>query len=316
MKPKQHIHFSNDELNTFIKIATIVAVSVLALFLLTLTINQVRAYSTIGDAAQAGISPNTITVNGSADMDIQPDLTTFSWSLDASGKTVQESQDKVATVANKAIAYLKEQGIAEADIKTTGFYTNTHYENKVVPCTLQTSKTVSRSVTSAKATSAVAPASSVSSAPTNTIEVVPVIVGPCGSQSVPAGYDTSESVTVKVRNIDKDPSKAGQLIAGLGTIGVKVSGPENSIDNPDVYKEAVRGQAIIKARQQAQVLASQLGVRLGKISNFSENEYPSPIAYGGMAARDASTESKAVTPDLPTGTNKVSSEVSVTYEIR
>ncbi len=297
MIPKQHISFSEEELNTFLKTAGIVCISVLALFLLVKTINEVKTYSTIGDVGISDVQ-NTIVVTGKSDIDVKPDVTIFSWSTDALGKTTEDSQSKVATISNRAMEFLKENGVNESDLKSSGLITNTHYINKVVSCEV-TTKAPTRGKT-----------------PESNVSVMPIIVQPCGgSESVPSGFETSQTVTVKVRDINSDPEKTGRLVAGLGSIGVKVGAVENIVDNSDVYENQVRGEAIAKARSKAQTLASQLGVKLGKVVSFNENMYPYPVAYGGMA-RSAMMDEKAVVPDLPTGTNKVSSEVTITYQIK
>jgi len=61
-----------------------------------------------------------------------------------------------------------------------------------------------------------------------------------------------------------------------------------------------------------------LGVRLVRIVNFSENgNYPIMYAKGMMATESvASAPTPTPTPTLPTGENKITSNVTITYEIR
>jgi uncharacterized protein YggE len=240
-------------------------------------------------------------VTGKADMDVKPDITVFSWTTDSTGKTAEESSSKVTIVANKALEYLRANGVSNNDLKSGGVVTSTHYENKVVPCEI-TSKTVKK---------VSEPASGMA------VASMPVIVQSCGgTQYVPSGYESSETVTVKVRGVNTDPSKTGKLVAGLSSIGVKVSGVSNTVDNPDAYEAQVRGQAIAKAQEKARLLASQLGVKLGKVVSFNENAYPYPMMYKTMSARSVESADAAPVPDMPTGTNNISSEVMITYQIK
>jgi len=133
-----------------------------------------------------------------------------------------------------------------------------------------------------------------------------------GKQTL-AAYVVSQTVEVKIRDI----SKAGEILTGVGEFGVTdVSGLNFTIDNDQVVKDQARDLAIEDAKAQAKVLAKGLGVKLVKITSFSEGgNYP--IYYGmeksmamGIGGGDA------VSPQILTGENKITSNVSITYEIR
>ena len=299
-KGKNNFHFSytSEQLGDALRLAGIVCIGMLTLFLLVHTMSAIKAYPGVGEDKANGIQ-NTITVSGQAEMEVFPDLTTFSWTVETEGKTVAESQSKAAIISNKSIAYLKEQGIPEADIKTLSLSTNTKYDTKYGPCNYPT---YDMPVSSVSPTSAGAPSRA-------------VMPPSCTSGSVVSGYTTYQSVQVKVRNANKKPELTGQLIAGLANIGAKVSGPENTVDNPDAYKNRVRAEAIAKARAEANVLARSLGVKLVRVTSFSDNDYgyPRPYAVGSSMKAEAYD---AVAPALPTGTNTISSNVTITYEIR
>ncbi len=295
-----HFNFTSEELNNFLKIAGSVAIGVLTLFLLVKTINEVKTYSTIGENPLNSVQ-NVISVTGKSDMDVKPDVTTFSWSVESDGKTIDEAQSKAATINNKAIEFIKGKGIKEADIKTLGLNTYPKYETSYKGCVTPRSGATSGSSDGSVSSMVVA---------------MPTIMPPCNSESVISGYTTSLSVQVKVREINKNEKLVGELVGGLGSIGVKASTPINTIDDIEAFKRVVRNEAIIKARQEAEVLAKALGVKLVKITSFNENGgggYPYAMDY--VSARPM-MEKASVAPELPTGTNKVSSEVTITYEIK
>src|SRR3989344_1544326 len=127
------------------------------------------------------------------------------------------------------------------------------------------------------------------------------------------GYEVSEYISVKVRDLEK----AGTLVQGIGALGVaEFSGPNFSIENEDSLKAEARKMAIDQAKAKAESLAEDLGVRLVRIVSFSEDgNYPGPYYAKGMMALD-SAESVAPAPELPTGENKIISNVTITYEIR
>lgn len=273
-----------------------VAIGVLTLFLLVKTINEIKTYSTIGDNPLNSVQ-NVISVTGKSDMDVTPDVTVFSWSVESDGKTINDAQSNAATINNKAIEFVKSKGVKKADIKTLGLNTYPKYETSYKGCVVP--KSISPS-------SAVAPMISA---------VVGYDGGPCNSESVISGYTTSLSVQVKVRDINKNEKLVSELIGGLGSIGVKASTPTNTIDDIEAFKRVVRNEAIIKARQEAEILARALGVKLVKITSFNESNGGYPYAMDYMSARPAMME-KSVAPELPTGTNNVSSEVNITYQIK
>lgn len=130
-----------------------------------------------------------------------------------------------------------------------------------------------------------------------------------------AAYVVSQTVQIKVRKLED----AGKLLTGIGEYGATdVSGLSFSIDNEDMVQRQARDKAIADAREQAAALAKSLGVRLGDIVSFSESSvgYPMPIYYAkDMAYGGASLESRNQA-SVPTGENTVTSNVSVTYEIR
>ncbi len=125
------------------------------------------------------------------------------------------------------------------------------------------------------------------------------------------GYQVAESIQVTVRDL----SSVGALLAGLGKLEVQnVSGPAFALDDPSAGYDAARADAIAKAKAQAALLATQLGVSLGKIVNFSESSGNYPYPVYGLGAVDA--RSAAAAPNVPTGENTYTASVSITYEIR
>jgi uncharacterized protein YggE len=221
---------------------------------------------------------NTITVEGDGETVAIPDIGEFTFSVVEKASTVAAAQDSAAKKLNAAIAYLKGQGVDEKDVKTVNYSVGPVYEWQQTACAMGT---------------------------------------PCpGGKSVLTGYEVRQSVSVKVR----DTKRAGELLTGVGSTGAtELSGLTFTVDNDDELQASAREEAIGKAKEKAEVLASQLGVKLVRIVNFNENGggYPTPMysrdgyGMGGVMA----TESK-VAPSIPTGENKITSHVTITYEIR
>ncbi len=135
---------------------------------------------------------------------------------------------------------------------------------------------------------------------------------PPGKQTL-RGFQVSQTLTVKVRDTDT----AGKLLSGVGSRGVSsVSGLNFEVDDREASEAEARDMAIIDAKAKAEVLAKSLGVSIVRIVGFSENSggYPVPMYARGMDM--AVMESKAVSPEIPVGQNKITSNVTVSYEIR
>lgn len=136
---------------------------------------------------------------------------------------------------------------------------------------------------------------------------------PCGGgRQVLRGYEVRQTTTIKVR----DTAQAGELLSGVGSRGAtEVSGLNFTFDDPDMLEVEARGEAIADAKAKADELARELGVRLVRVVSFNENGYApmfSRTEYG-MGSADAVKQSA---PEFSVGENKVTSNVSVTYEIR
>ncbi len=220
---------------------------------------------------------NTISVSGEGEVFAVPDTATFSVTVQEEAKQVKDAQDTATKKSNDIVAYLKTQGIDEKDIQTTDYSVYPQYDYSQGVC----------------------PASGYC---------------PPGRQ-VLRGYQVSQTLTVKVR----DTKKAGDLLSGVGSRGVsQVTGLSFTTDDPDALEAQAREKAIAKAKEKADVLAKALGVQVVRVVGFSENGgregvyYAKTMAYGMGGADMAS----APAPELPTGQNKIVSNVTVTYEIR
>ncbi len=266
--------------------ASSVAIVLLAVFLFTQIITNLKSLDTIGETPNP---TNIITVSGTADVSAPADTAEFSFTIIGDGKTVADAQAKANPISKKALDYLKAQGIADADVNNGGYNAYPQYGTTQVAC----------------------PQVQTMMAPANGGSAIAYPVCP-PSQQVITGYEVSQTISVKVH----DTSKAGTLLGGVGALGVSnISGLSFTIDKEDSLKNQARSQAIDKARAQAEELAKELHVSLGKITSFSEQgNYPGPIMYAKNMMAGAADSASA--PSIPTGSNKITSTVSISYEIR
>lgn len=253
----------------------------LVAFLAVLTIKEAKSIGYVGKSDQI---VNTISVNGKGEMVAAPDVALFSFTVTENAKTVVEAQTKATEKINNSLKVVRDAGVADKDIQTVSYTINPHYEYQDSVCPTVYS-----------------PSSSVM---------------PCRpGKSVMTGYDVSQTIQVKVRDLNK----AGTLFTAIGATGVQnINGLDFSVDKPETVKAQAREKAIADAKTKAQALADQLGVKIVRITSFYENGDPVYPIYG-MVGANLKAEASAVAapaPELPAGEQKVVSNVTITYEIK
>lgn len=122
------------------------------------------------------------------------------------------------------------------------------------------------------------------------------------------GYEVRQSLEVKIRDMEK----IGQIIEGATNAGAnQVDDLQFTVDKQDEFLAQARKQAIDKAKAKGKELALQLGVKLVRITNFSESSVM-PRYYG---LKELETVGGAEAPQIETGENKITVTVTITYEI-
>lgn len=241
------------------------------LVLAAICIHSCGGRGMMGRYGQNG-AQNTISVSADGEVTAVPDIASISFTLSKDAATSGAASKSLNEVTTSVLNYLKEQKIADKDVKAEYGGVNPKYSNPTIYC----------------------------------------ITVPCPQgESKIAGYTATQSITVKIRDVDT----ANDIKTGLSKIGVDmISGPTFMIDNEDALRDEARGIAIKNAREKAEILAKQLNVRLGKVTSFSENGGGYPMMYAKSAMMDSAMGAPA--PVLPKGENKINSSVTITYSIK
>jgi uncharacterized protein len=219
--------------------------------------------------------PTTISVTGEGEVMSVPDIGQFSFSVNEAGTDAKIAREALTTKTEAILNYLKEAGVEEKDIKTESYNLYPKYKYESRPCAFGS-------------------------------------YCPPGEQ-IQDGFEVSQMVRVKVRDIDK----AGELLTNVGDKGAtNISGLDFTIDDPDALKAEARELAIADAKAKAEALAEDLGVRLVKMVGYNEDgNYPMP--YYGMGGDMVAQESaKSSDVAIPVGENETVSRVTITYQIR
>ncbi len=222
-------------------------------------------------------SNRTFSVSASGKAIAVPDVAEFTFSVTSEGgKDLVALQKDNADRVNKVSAFLKDKNIDAKDITTTDYQLQPRYD--YFPCGG---------------------------------------IAPCRAPQI-SGYTLSQTTRVKVR----DFNVIGDLLSGVVAQGANtVSSLTFTRDNPESALNDARADAMQKARTQAEALAHAGGFRLGRLVSLQENGSNQPVPYyaadsavksmGGIAPPIA-----APAPDVQPGSQEVTANLVLTYEIR
>lgn len=236
------------------------------------------AYYTVKQSKGVYTGETVINVQGKGEVFAKPDIGTFSFSVLAEGKDASEALSKSAESINIVVAFLKQSGVEDKDIKTENYNLSPKYDYTQAPC--------------------------------------PAFSQVCPQQPKLIGYEVSQSIAVKVRDL----TKAGDLISGVGSKGAtNMSNLSFTIDDETALKSEARTKAIADAKLQADKLAKDLGVTIVRMTGFYENGeggYPMPAMYDKAMSVAGDAMRAEVAPVVPTGENTITSVVNISYEIK
>jgi uncharacterized protein YggE len=140
------------------------------------------------------------------------------------------------------------------------------------------------------------------------------------SQNRIVGYEATQNFTVTIKD-NKDLVE--KLLGLFPTLGARnMNGPMWEVDNKAAIQQA-REAAVKEAREKAQGIADSLGMSLGDVQYYSEDQgggYPTPMLYGKggamMSARAEMAPGMDASVPVSAGTDKVIVNVNITYELR
>ena len=127
------------------------------------------------------------------------------------------------------------------------------------------------------------------------------------------GYVLDQNIQVKIR----DFTKIGDVLSQATAKGANLVGDlQFTIDNPEQFKEEARAKAIAQAKANAENLAKESGISLGKLINVYENNYYMPTYNTLKGLGGGAMDSVAVpTPTVQPGQQEVDVTINLTYRI-
>ena len=147
---------------------------------------------------------------------------------------------------------------------------------------------------------------------TASINLSPQYRYPTNEQPVLTGYQASNQLSVKFRDI----RASGRILDALVGQGAnQINGPTLSIDKPDAALDEARGKAIAIGRARAELYARSLGMRVMRVVSVSEAggwTAPPPRPMVMMARAESADAKTAVDP----GEQQLQVTVAMSFELQ
>lgn len=265
------------ESHTFFEHAYNRALATIALALVVIALGA-YAHLTLQEARYINTGPTTISVTGEGEVMAVPDIGEFSFAVRAEGEDATAAQEASAEAINEILAYLKEAGVAEKDVKTQNYNLNPRYRYEERAC------------------------------PPNSY-------CPPGERVID-GYEVSQSVTVKVRDTAAAGELiSGVGDRGATNISsLRFTIDDEDALKAEAREKAI-ADAKEKARMLADDLDVRIVRMVGYWED--QGGYPEPYyARAEMAMDSAMGFGGEVAPSIPTGENSTISRVNITYEVK
>jgi uncharacterized protein len=210
-----------------------------------------------------------------------PDMAELTFSVVTQGKNPTDLSTNNNDKMNAVIAFVKLEGVADQDVKTTSYDLQPNYQSTIVPMGAPT----------------------MMSFPPTTIQSSPTIVG----------YTLTQTVDVKIRDL----TRVAGILGGLAPLGInQIGGVSFTFSNPDGVTAIARADALKKAKTKAAEMATEAGVSLGAVININESSYfPMGKVYNAGVS-SLQMNSAASAPPISAGTQDITDNVNVTYELK
>jgi hypothetical protein len=126
------------------------------------------------------------------------------------------------------------------------------------------------------------------------------------------GYTLTQTVSVKVRDL----TKVASVIGGLTPLGVnQIGGVNFTFVDTEKFLAVARADALSKVKTKAIAMAAGADVSLGEVVNVGEN-IVYQVPYAETRNSVATMSAGAAAPTIEPGTQDVTDNVAVTYELK
>jgi hypothetical protein len=148
-------------------------------------------------------------------------------------------------------------------------------------------------------------------------------IGPNYVQPTPAsppkltGYTVSDLLTAKIRHLDKGGAIIDDAMSAGGN-DAQVQSIAYSVENDGPLQSAARASAVTQARAEAMTMAAAAGVTVGSVrtvTDLSQQSYNNAYPVLGSPAGGATASAGVPAPPVQPGTQVISMQVAVTFDL-
>lgn len=134
-------------------------------------------------------------------------------------------------------------------------------------------------------------------------------------QSTLSGYQASQTVTVKIDDVNKSRDVLNKILDGAVNQGAnQVQSVNFGVTDSEKFQQQARIQAIDNARIKARELAEAAHLELGDIMNLDlNNDRSYPVA---MAAVNTEAKVKSIGPNIQIGSQEVTETMTVLFSVK
>ncbi len=233
-----------------------------------------------GSGASTGIW-----VNGTGKATGDPDLGVISLGVEALADSASEARGIAAGAIDATISVLRANNIADRDMQTSQFSISPRYNTQeITRCSSASSDT--RDALDAEDVEAVASLGTPAPGSPEVIEMI-VVQEEKGSECrveferVLVGYQVTNTLTVKVRNIDSMGTIIDGATEAAGNL-IRINRVSFTIEDTKPLQDEAREEAIADLLRKADAMATLAGVELGKLVYLTESGGVFPQSFARM----------------------------------
>lgn len=137
------------------------------------------------------------------------------------------------------------------------------------------------------------------------------------NRSYIVGYELTQTVFVKVKELDQNIGKVSKILGNLPEMGInQISGVSFTFEDPEKFLAEARTDAFEKAKTKASAIAKASGVKLGEVINVSEYQNNPRIEYLKYGVGGGVDMASSISAPIQTGTEEITVQVNITYALR
>jgi uncharacterized protein YggE len=255
-------------------------------------LGQQISRSQIGGSLSNNTGNNSgIWITGRGEATSAPDLAILNLGVQALADTVAEARGQAATAMEGTVAALRANGIAERDIQTAYFNISSRYTSReITRCPSSQTQSSSRQIVPPVSPMVVSPMVAVTpqlllgaAAEPEPLVIVPEVGDGSASrsdegcykehESVIVGYQVSNQLTVKVRDLDSVGAIIDQVTEAGGNL-TRFQGLSFTIEDNEALQDEARAAAIADLLDKSGQVATLTGVELGQLVYITESGSP------------------------------------------